>query len=114
MAGRLDPGGGLAPIAVSGAIDRLAVTDDAVLIADFKTAARPPADPADAPPQHVGQMALYRALLAPLFPGKTVRAFLIWTAGPAVLELPPERLDAAYAALVARASGLRDQGEAPP
>jgi ATP-dependent helicase/nuclease subunit A len=51
------------------------------------------------PPTYVAQLALYRAAVAPLYPGKSVRALLVWTSGPTVLELPPARLDAAMAEL---------------
>ena len=53
---------------VSGQIDRLVVTPDAVLIVDFKTNHAPPANAADAPPAYVRQLALYRAVLGRLYP----------------------------------------------
>jgi ATP-dependent helicase/nuclease subunit A len=46
-------------------------------------------------------MALYRAVLAPLWPHKTLRMLLIWTAGPRVVWLPTGMLDAALAVLAA-------------
>ena len=45
------------------------------------------------------QLALYRALVAPLYPGRRVRCILVWTAGPSISEIPPEALDAALARL---------------
>jgi len=81
--------------AVSGQIDRLAVTDEAVIFADFKTSARPPADLAGAPVAHVGQLAVYGALLADIFPGRRLEALLVYTAGPRVLAVPDEALAAA-------------------
>jgi ATP-dependent helicase/nuclease subunit A len=47
-------------------------------------------------------MALYRALLAPLWPDKTLRMALIWTAGPSIIWLPDKMLDAALAAFAAQ------------
>ncbi len=44
-------------------------------------------------------MALYRAALAPLWPGRAPRLLLIWTEGPRVDELLAGELDAALAAL---------------
>jgi ATP-dependent helicase/nuclease subunit A len=44
-------------------------------------------------------MALYRALVAPLYPGRPVEAFLLYTAGPRMIALPGDLLDAAYASL---------------
>ena len=81
------------PIDIAGQIDRIGVTGDAVFIADFKTGRPHAAD--DLPQSYVAQLALYRAAVGPLYPGKRVRAFLVWTAGPTVVELPPARLDAA-------------------
>jgi ATP-dependent helicase/nuclease subunit A len=81
-------------IAVSGLIDRLAVTDDAVLIADYKTNRPPPRRPQDAP-AYVAQLALYRAVLAKLYPGRQVRAALLWTEGPDLMEIPATMLDEA-------------------
>ena len=67
-------------------------------IADFKTGR--PHDLETVPASTVLQLALYREAVAPLYPGKTVRAFLVWTAGPVVLELPADRLDGAVAKVV--------------
>ena len=87
---------------VSGTIDRLAVGPDAILIADYKTNRPPPADLAAVPPSYILQLALYRALLAPLYPGRPVRAALIFTEAPAMLELPEAAMDAALAQLASR------------
>jgi ATP-dependent helicase/nuclease subunit A len=46
-------------------------------------------------------MALYRAILAPLWPNKTLRMLLIWTEGPLAVSLPAGRLDAALATFAA-------------
>ncbi len=76
-------------IPVSGRVDRIAVTDTAVLVADFKTGARPETVPS----AYLTQMALYRAALAPLWPEKRLHMLLIWTAGPSVTWLDDDRLD---------------------
>ena len=39
------------------------------------------------------QLALYRALLAEIYPGRTVRAFLLWTAAPLLMEIDAKTLD---------------------
>jgi ATP-dependent helicase/nuclease subunit A len=76
---------------VSGQVDRLAVTAEAVLIADYKTdqntAARVDA--------HVRQLALYRAVLARLYPDRPIRAALIWTETLELTEFSAAQLDAA-------------------
>jgi ATP-dependent helicase/nuclease subunit A len=65
--------------AVSGRIDRMAITDAAVEIVDFKTNRVPPASPADIPFEHRAQLAIYRAILAPLYPQREIRCGLIYT-----------------------------------
>ena len=44
-------------------------------------------------------MALYRAVIAPLWPDKQLRMLLVFTAGPNVVELEAAALDAALLAL---------------
>jgi ATP-dependent helicase/nuclease subunit A len=84
---------------VSGQVDRLAVTREAVLIADYKTDRPAPRRLEDVPPAYVAQLALYRALLRQLYADREVRAALVWTDVPELVELPGARLDAALAAL---------------
>jgi len=78
-----------------GQVDRLAVTGSAVLIADYKSDRTVPSSIGSIPPQYVEQLALYRAVLSLLYPNHLVRAALVWTAGPALTELPGKALDAA-------------------
>jgi ATP-dependent helicase/nuclease subunit A len=92
------PGGRTAE--VSGRIDRLVVAADEVGFCDFKTG-RPPASLEAVAPAHLSQAALYAAALSSLYPHRPVRAFLIWTDGPQVLELSPVMLKEALAALSA-------------
>ena len=80
---------------VSGQIDRLAVLDGEVLLADFKSDARVPAPALPAPAAYAAQLALYRLLLQQIYPGRRVRPFLVWTAGPSIQELRSEDLDRA-------------------
>jgi ATP-dependent helicase/nuclease subunit A len=90
---------GKAALMVSGQIDRLAVTRDAILIADYKTDRPAPQRPADIPTPYVTQLALYRAVLRQLYGGREVRAALVWTEFPELMELPATALDAALAAV---------------
>jgi ATP-dependent helicase/nuclease subunit A len=90
-----------AMLPVAGQVDRLAVTAAEVLVADYKTTARPPATPEEIPEVYVGQLAVYRALMAQVAPGRPVRCLLIYTAGPVVLEVPAAMLDAALARITA-------------
>jgi ATP-dependent helicase/nuclease subunit A len=90
------------PVVVAGQVDRLAVAGDAVLIADYKTDAAVPRRLDEVPPPYIVQLALYRALLARLYPEKTVRAALLFTAGPSIMEVPGPAMDAALAELMSR------------
>ena len=82
---------------VSGQVDRLTVTKTYILIGDFKTNRPPPRALDDVPPQYVRQLALYRAVLAKLYPDRPIRAALIWTEVPDLMELSAEALDSALA-----------------
>ncbi len=80
---------------VSGQVDRLSVTKDQVLIADFKTNRTPPRRIEEIPRAYVEQLAAYRAVLKKLYPDKLVRAALIWTEVPDLMELSTDVLDEA-------------------
>jgi ATP-dependent helicase/nuclease subunit A len=90
---------GKAALMVSGQIDRLAVTSDAILIADYKTDRPAPQRLTDVPAAYVTQLALYRAVLRRLYADREVRAALVWTELPALIEVPAAALDAALAKL---------------
>ena len=81
---------------VLGRVDRLSVTDDEVLILDFKTG-RPPATVDAASPQYLAQMALYREGAARIFPGRRIACGLVWTEGPLLMRLPDALMDAQLA-----------------
>jgi ATP-dependent helicase/nuclease subunit A len=95
----LDLGGEMVPIA--GQVDRLSVTQGAVLIGDFKTNRPPPRRIEEVPSSYVRQLALYRAVLTKLYPDRPVRAALIWTEAPDLMELSAEVLNRALANHVA-------------
>jgi ATP-dependent helicase/nuclease subunit A len=97
IVGRLQGKGRTIP--VSGQVDRLVVTAEAVLIADYKTNDPAPRRIEDVPPAYVTQLALYRAVLAQLYPGKTIRTLLLWTEVPDLMEISPLSLDAALSAV---------------
>jgi len=89
---------GVDPIPVPGQVDRLAVAGDTVLIVDYKTDRLMP-NRLDEVERYVTQLALYRAVLAGVFPGKTVRAALLFTIGPKLMEVPAAAMDAALSKL---------------
>lgn len=92
LSGRVSVGGTERP--VTGRVDRLAVTEEAVTLADFKTG-RPPADDAPLPEEEASQIALYARLLARIYPGKRIVPMLVWTSGPAIRILDEAVLEAA-------------------
>ncbi len=79
---------------IAGSIDRLLVSETEVLAVDFKTGSRVPAGLDMVPPSHLAQMGAYAAALARVFPGRTVRAGLLYTAGPRLIEVPADVLNA--------------------
>jgi ATP-dependent helicase/nuclease subunit A len=80
---------------ISGQVDRLAVTDKEVLVADYKSDRFVPPTTGRIPQEYIEQLALYRAVLRLAYPNHRVRVALVWTAGPALTELSDEALDAA-------------------
>ncbi len=78
---------------IAGQIDLLAVTPSGVDIADYKTGRLP--DDGRIPPAYLRQLALYRAVVARIYPDRPVRAHLIYTSGPLCFEVPPLELDIA-------------------
>ena len=93
VVGQIDFGG--KPHLVSGQIDRLCVTDDDVLVIDYKTNRPPPRKVEEASPAYIAQMAAYRALLQRIHPERNIRCALLWTETPDLMELPPELMDEA-------------------
>ncbi|WP_019219233.1 double-strand break repair helicase AddA [Bartonella florencae] len=79
--------------AVSGQIDRLYITEESIIFADFKTGF-PPENEAAIPQHHLLQMALYRKLLQTIHPNKDIQALLVYSKEVKVFKLPPEHLDA--------------------
>jgi len=78
---------------LSGQIDRLLVTEDQVLVVDYKTNRPSPLKAEDTPTIYLRQMAAYRAALSALYPGRPVRCALLWTDGPRLMELPEALLE---------------------
>lgn len=95
-------------IVVAGIVDRLLVTDKVIWVIDYKTGRHVPAQPAEIAPAYLRQMAAYRAALGVIFPGRDVRAALLYTAGPRLFALDDAVLDA-------HKSGLADaKANLPP
>ena len=77
---------------VSGIADRLLVTPEAVTVVDFKTARRPPGDLDGVPEATRRQLAAYAAALAAIYPGREIRAAVLYTQTPQLIELPADML----------------------
>jgi ATP-dependent helicase/nuclease subunit A len=98
IVGRIErPDGTL--VLVSGQIDRLVVTENEVLIVDFKTNQTPPLTAAETPAAYIRQLALYRAILARLYPQRAILTALLWTETPEFMEISASALDAALASI---------------
>ena len=79
---------------LSGQVDRLVVTEDAVTIIDYKTNRPPPEKEKDVPALYLRQMAAYREVLRVIYPGRSIRPVLLWTVGPRLMPLSDDILDA--------------------
>ena len=73
---------------IAGTVDRLRVSDSRIEVIDFKTG-RVPATDADVPNSHRAQMQAYADALRVIFPGREIRAALLYTAGPKLIEVMP-------------------------
>ena len=76
------------PVNAQARLDRIVVQDDAVGVLDFKTNRPPPARAEDVPDVYLRQMAVYRAALALVYPGKRIDCYLLWTDGARLIPLP--------------------------
>jgi ATP-dependent helicase/nuclease subunit A len=83
------------PIRLSGRIDRLVVDDHSVLVIDYKSDATAPKTAVDVHPRYVTQLSLYALVASQLFPGRTVRAAILWTELESLMNLPSELLEQA-------------------
>jgi ATP-dependent helicase/nuclease subunit A len=88
-----DPAGKRPPMRLAGAIDRLALVGDDVLIVDYKTNRSPPDDPSQVAEIYLFQLAAYRLAVEKIYPGRRVRGLLLWTHAARLMEIPRETLD---------------------
>ena len=86
-------------LAISGRVDRLVVTASRVTVVDYKTNRPAPDDISGADPSYVAQLAIYTAVLGEVFPGRQVRAALVWTDGPKLMPVPEKMMAEALARL---------------
>jgi len=89
------PDGREPSLRLSGKIDRLAEVGDDILIIDYKTNRAAPAGVDEVAETYLLQLAAYRLALKALYPGKRLRAALLWTQGPRILEISEDRIEVA-------------------
>ena len=78
----------------SGKIDRLVQDGNTVWIVDYKTNRPPPKDVAQVAETYTLQLAAYRLAVQRIYPGAHVRAAILWTDGPRIMEIPTALLEA--------------------
>ncbi|KWV92787.1 ATP-dependent exonuclease [Erythrobacter sp. YT30] len=78
---------------IAGTIDRLLVSESDILVVDYKTTRRPPAAIEAIPKGTLKQMAAYVAALEVIYPGRRVRAGLLYTHAPQLFELSDALLE---------------------
>ena len=78
---------------ISGQVDRLLVTAEAVSVIDYKTNRAPPESEDRVPAVYLRQMAAYREVLRRIYAGRPVRCFLLWTDGPRLMPLADGLVD---------------------
>jgi ATP-dependent helicase/nuclease subunit A len=80
-------------VRLAGRIDRLVIDDSGVTVVDYKSDASPKSL-ADVPGNYVTQLGLYALVAGQLFPGRTVRAAILWTRLESLMFLPSDLLAA--------------------
>ncbi len=78
---------------IAGTADRLLISDEGITVLDFKTARRPPTSLDGMPETTLRQMAAYVAALEAIYPGRKVRAAVLYTHTPQLFALPPALMD---------------------
>jgi ATP-dependent helicase/nuclease subunit A len=86
--------GVVADVEIGGLVDRLAVTDQTIFVADYKTDRAPPTAPEAIPAAYLSQLAAYSAILGDIFPGRAILCTLIWTETATPMAVPPAMLAA--------------------
>lgn len=75
---------------ISGQIDRLLITEQEILVVDFKTNRPPPQKLVDVPDIYRKQMKAYADALRLIYKDKPIKTALIWTDGAVLMEIPTD------------------------
>lgn len=73
---------------ISGTVDRLLIGDDYIQVVDFKTGSRVPDKAEDIAIPYLKQMARYVAALQKIFPQRKIKAALLYSYAPKLIEIP--------------------------
>jgi ATP-dependent helicase/nuclease subunit A len=82
------PHAGAPPLRLIGQIDRLIRLDHAIMILDYKTNRPPPKSPDEVAAAYLYQLAAYCLAVQRIFSALPVRAAILWTDGPRLMEIP--------------------------
>ena len=88
----------LGGVKVQGVIDRLIISDEKVVVIDFKTNAVVPQHAADIPDGILRQMGAYIQALEHVFPKTNVECEILWTENAELMPIPAELAIAALPA----------------
>ncbi|PIE14959.1 MAG: double-strand break repair helicase AddA [Rhodobacterales bacterium] len=81
---------------VYGEVDRLVISEDHILIVDFKSNAVVPATEQDVPDGILRQMGAYKAMLEMVYPNHRIETAILWTNNASLMRLAPETVNAAF------------------
>ncbi len=84
---------------VRGKIDRLAITPDRIVIADYKTNRQVPNTPDEVSTEYLAQMALYQELVKKIYPDRKIECLIIWSENGRFMPVPSALLDRQMALL---------------
>jgi len=82
-------------IRLNGRMDRMVIDETGVTVIDYKSDASVPTDAGDVPGNYLTQLGLYALVAGQLFPGRDVRAAILWTQLESLMFLPSDMLAAA-------------------
>ncbi len=78
----------LGSIRIGGIIDRLLVSDERVLIVDFKTNIAVPSSPKETPEGLLRQLGAYQAAVRQMFPDQRIETAILWTRNSSLMYFP--------------------------
>jgi len=78
---------------ISGKIDRLVITNNEVLIVDYKSNREPPESVEHIPVVYLKQLSLYSELIRKIYPNYNVKSALLWTEKPVLMSVNNDMID---------------------